>query len=204
MARLHIAVIGNVGAGKETVVRRVSEALAISAGLEDFDQNPYLEDFYRNPAKWALPSELWFLADIAGKHSDIASCEWPVIQEQTIYTIVEVFCVHLGRTGALDDTQLRLVCRLYRLLKEALPPPDLLIYLHADLDDLEERIRARGRPMELGLSRCDLRCLQELFDQFAARWARSRLMRINTTVTDVRTERGLQFVTDAIHPLLPS
>src|ERR1700691_1246060 len=157
-----IIVTGNIAAGKSTLIDRLAGELGLPAHLERVEDNP----FFGPPSQRSLASETWFLADSVATHRAIERGGRGGLQERSAYEHVPVFAQARFRLGWLGADELRLLHTLDGLLTEGLEPPDLLVYLEADVGDLAARIAERARPGEHGLDPAYLSALAELYGEF--------------------------------------
>jgi deoxyadenosine/deoxycytidine kinase len=147
--RPHILVAGPVGVGKSTTARALSEALGLPLFLESAaDLNPYLERFYTDMSRWALPSQMFFILESLDQARQIAESRAGAIQDRSVWEHLGIFIASLHVNGHLSDSDVRLLADAARLGLHGLPTPDLLLYLHAPQQTIEERIRGRGRSYE--------------------------------------------------------
>lgn len=188
--RLHVAVIGNIGAGKSTAVNALGRELDARVYDEHFDANPYLPSFYGDPLRWAGLSQLWFLAEVGRQHLDISERSEVAVQEQSIYTVFAVMTRHLTVHQAISQEDLELVADYFSVLDRLLPTPRCLVYLRAPLDVLEMRIAARGRGFERSITHDFLGSITEALDNFAATWERSPVVEVDSDAIDFRTVPG--------------
>ena len=170
----YIAVAGNMGTGKSSLVEFLCRRYPhIRPFYERFEENPYLEDFYRDMRRWAFQSQVYFLTLKFRIHQELAACDQVVIQDRTIYEDAEVFAENLHRRGILTGRDYRAYRLLYETIRRSLPPPDLLIYLRSSLRTIRRRIRRRGRAFEQGVEPGYLRDLNRLYRSWIRRYALS-------------------------------
>lgn len=143
-----IAVAGNIGAGKSTLVRLLCKHLDSQPFFEPVTENPYLSDFYTDMSAWSFHSQIFFLAHRLRIHADLLHYPGSVIQDRSIYEDAEVFAFNLHLQGHLSLRDYETYYTLYRTLSEFLPPPDLVIYLRASVPTLVQRIAQRDRDYE--------------------------------------------------------
>ncbi len=179
-----IAVAGNMGAGKSSLVMWLHQQFGMTPFFEPNDHNPYLADFYQDMARWAFNSQIWFLIRRFQIHRDIdqraAHHDTPLVQDRTIYEDAEIFAAHLHRSGCISARDWASYLDLYQTLKAALRPPDLLIYLRCPLKTLTKRIRRRGRAFEKKVSRRYLATLEQLYEDWIARYDASPTLVVHT------------------------
>jgi deoxyadenosine/deoxycytidine kinase len=155
------------------------------------DDNPFLEDFYRDMPAFAFPAQVWFLARKFKAHREIGHLDRPAVLDRTIYEDAEVFAAHLDERGLFPPREYATYVALYRTIRDALPPPRLLIYLKSSVATQRRRIALRGRPMERGLDPAYLRGLNRLYRAWIGRWRLSQVLVIDAD--------RLDFVSDLAH-----
>ena len=192
----YIAVAGNIGAGKSTLVRFLAENYAIEPYFEPNEENPYLADFYRDMPKWAFHSQTYFLTNKYGIHREIQKklCgkfegmdprlrgedRTMMVIDRTIYEDAEIFGMNLAESGKMAKPDFQTYWSLYEALKENLTPPDLMIYLRCPVDRLQKRIAERGRDMEKQIPREYLENLQRLYDTWIERFDACEVVTLET------------------------
>jgi deoxyadenosine/deoxycytidine kinase len=183
-----IAVAGNVGVGKSSLTRLLSEYLCWEPFFEAVDDNPYLADFYRDMRTWAFHSQVYFLSRRLGHHRQIVDRPGTVVQDRSVYEDAEIFARNLYLQGHMGERDWQSYWELYQTVITILPPPDLVIYLRASVPVLQERIHQRGRDYEQRISPEYLTQLNELYESWAQEF---RLCPVLTVPTD-----NLNFVAD--------
>lgn len=161
-----IVVAGNIGAGKSTLVRLLSERLGWFPYYEPVAQNPYLTDFYANMQTWAFHSQVFFLTNRLRTHHQLINHPSSVIQDRSVYEDAEVFALNLFEQGMMTERDYQTYRDLYQVLVEFLPPPDLVIYLRASIPTLLKRIALRGRDYERKIQPEYLSQLNELYEKW--------------------------------------
>lgn len=183
-----IAVAGTIGAGKSSLVAWLRDQFGMVPFFEPNDENPYLADFYQDMPRWALHSQLFFLIRRFHIHKQIdarvAVDGRPIVQDRTIYEDVEIFAAHLHRRGFIDDRDWAMVEDLYGTLRREIRPPDLLIYLRCPLPALTRRIKKRGRAFEQAIPKAYLAALEELYEEWIARYTLSPSIVVETDRLD--------------------
>jgi len=161
-----IAVAGNIGVGKSTLVEMLSHRLGWQPLYEPVETNPYLADFYADMPAWAFHSQVYFLALRLRVHRQIIGHSTSVILDRSVYEDAEIFAYNLYLQGGLSERDHNTYRELYQSLIEFLPPPDLLIYLRASTDTLLKRIACRGRDYERSISSEYLTGLNTLYERW--------------------------------------
>ena len=166
-----VAVAGNIGVGKSTLVSMLSERLGWEPFFEPVGENPYLADFYRDMRTWAFHSQIFFLTRRLRIHRQMIDHPSSVIQDRSVYEDAEIFAHNLFRQGLIGERDYTSYRELYQVLIEFLPPPDLVVYLRASVVTLQERIRFRGRDYERQITAEYLRQLNELYESWISRFS---------------------------------
>lgn len=143
-----IAVAGNIGVGKSTLVKMLSEELGWMPFYEPVTENPYLADFYEDMQSWAFHSQIYFLMRRLRIHRELLNQPGSVIQDRSIYEDAEIFAYNLFLQNSISARDYETYQELYQVLVEFLPPPDLVIYLRASVPTLVDRIAMRDRDYE--------------------------------------------------------
>ncbi len=159
-----IAVAGNIGVGKSTLVHLLSERLGWKPFYEPEAENPYLPDFYRDMRAWAFHSQVFFLSHRLRIHHRLMLHSSSVVQDRSVYEDAEVFARNLYLQGHMAERDWHTYRGLYDALVTFLPPPDLVVYLRASVPTLQERIARRGRDYERGISAEYLAQLNRLYE----------------------------------------
>ncbi|MGE5623364.1 MAG: deoxynucleoside kinase [Bacillota bacterium] len=173
----YVVVEGPIGVGKTTLTKKLAENLQAQTLLELPQENPFLERFYRDPVRYALPTQMFFLFQRMNQLRDLAQTDLFDAR------VVSDFLLEKDPIFArltLDDDELNLYQQLYDHLRPQAPVPDLVIYLQAQPDTLIERVRKRGVPMEAGLSELYLYRLCESYSRFFYHYDASPLLIVNT------------------------
>jgi deoxyadenosine/deoxycytidine kinase len=143
-----VAVAGNIGVGKSTLVSMLCNRLGWQPFFEPVGENPYLADFYHNMHAWSFHSQIFFLTRRLRSHRQLLDHPTSAIQDRCVYEDAEVFAQNLFLQGLMDERDYLSYRELYRVLSEFLPPPDLVVYLRASVKTLQQRISNRGRDYE--------------------------------------------------------
>lgn len=144
----YIAVAGNIGCGKSTLVDFICRTYKVDPFFEPNAQNPYLVDFYADMKRWAFHSQVYFLTHKFRIHQELERqrVHRTVVQDRTIYEDAEVFATYLHRRRFINARDWGVYQDLYQTILSALHPPDLMIYLKASVRTIRKRIKLRGRP----------------------------------------------------------
>ena len=183
MAKIkYIAVAGNIGCGKSTLVEFLRRRYNLKPFFEPNADNPYLKDFYKDMKAYAFRSQIYFLAHKFKMQQALEkrSRRVTVVQDRTIYEDAEVFAAYLHRRRSITTRDWKVYQALYSSILESLRPPDLLIYLRADVRTLRRRIKQRGRPEEQDIPASYIRRLNELYEEWFSSYDRSRTLVIET------------------------
>lgn len=194
MARpLYIAVAGNIGAGKSTLVDFLCRTYGMQPFFEPNDENPYLADFYEDMKSWSFHSQIFFLSRKFKLHQELSSIGGIVIQDRTIYEDAEIFAKALYNSKKMSKRDYETYNDLYKTMCESLRPPDLMIYLKCPIDTLRKRIRERGRKMEQSIPNAYLKLLQGLYEEWITSYDKSDVLTIDT--------EKLDYLSDMVHRL---
>lgn len=173
----HIVVEGPIGAGKTSLARKLAEKFGARLVLEDPLANPFLERFYRDSRRYALPAQLFFLFQRVNQLRDLAQ------QDLFSQAAVGDFLLEKDPLFArltLADDELGLYRQIFESLRPQAPTPDLVIYLQASPDTLVERVQKRGLEMEAGISEAYLRELAEAYSRYFYHFDAAPLLIVNT------------------------
>ncbi len=161
-----VAIAGNIGVGKSTLARLLSQRLGWEPFLEAVDDNPYLADFYTDMRRWSFHSQIYFLSRRLRHHWQLLQRTNSVVQDRTVYEDAEIFARNLYRQGLMDERDYRSYWELYQVVTTVLPPPDLVVYLRASIPTLQARIARRGREYERNIPEDYLRRLNDLYGEW--------------------------------------
>ncbi len=184
MKKRLILVAGNIGAGKTSITERIGQRLGWQAGFESVADNPYLSDFYGDMRQWSFHLQVFFLGHRAQQHLEMATGSQSAILDRSIYEDAFIFARALHRLGNLSERDYFAYRHLFELVTRSLPAPDLLIYLKAPVMTLLERIRARGREMERGITGEYLSLLDNFYEDWLADYDLSPVLTIRSDDLD--------------------
>ena len=163
-----VAVAGNIGVGKSTLVGMLCEKLGWQPFFEPVAENPYLADFYRDMTAWSFHSQVFFLTHRLRSHFDLAQYPSSVIQDRSVYEDAEIFAQNLYMQGRMEERDYQTYRGLYETMLRFLPPPDLVIYLRSSVTTLVNRIGRRGRDYERTIPADYLESLNDLYENWIA------------------------------------
>lgn len=171
-----VAIAGNMGAGKTSLVQYLNDRYGFEPIYEPFNDNPYLDDFYKDMKKWAFHSQLYFLTHKFRLHLGLSNSPGIVVQDRTIYEDAEIFATNLARGRFISKRDFETYMELYNTMKTALQPPDLLIYLKCDVRSIRKRIKSRGRKSEQAIPVPYIKRLNGLYDSWVERYDQSPVL----------------------------
>ena len=163
---MHIGIAGNIGCGKTTLTRKLSEHYGWTPRYESVTYNPYLEDYYSDIPRWSFNLEVYFLAQRFKDILDILRSDEVIIQDRTILEGVHIFVENNYRMGNLSDRDFRTYMDLFELMMSLVKEPDLLIYIKSSVPHLVSQIQKRGREYEQGISLDYLAGLNSLYEKW--------------------------------------
>ena len=166
-----IAIAGNIGVGKSTLVEKLCARLGWEPFFEGVVDNPYLADFYQDMRAWSFHSQIFFLARRLRDLRLLRDFPRTVIQDRSVYEDAEIFAKNLFHQGHIAERDWRTYRELYKVLTELLPPPDLVVYLSASVPTFLQRIALRGREYEKSIAPEYLAQLNVLYDEWIGDFA---------------------------------
>ncbi len=203
MAKYFVLVAGNIGTGKTSLTERLGKELGWFTAYETVEHNPYLADFYSNMAAWSFHLNVFFLGDRAEQHIALARSNESAIIDRSIYEDAEIFATAAVRLGSLSERDYQTYRHVFDLIVGQLPSPDLLIMLKTPLPVLMDRIEARGREMERGITQDYMQLLDDLYDEWMERFDTCPVLTIRTDDLDfVHHPEHLNTIIARIHDKL--
>ena len=176
---MHVAVAGNIGSGKTTLTRLLSKHYKWKAHYEDVEDNPYLDDFYTQMARWSFNLQIYFLNSRFRQILEIRESGKNVIQDRTIYEDAFIFAPNLHAMGLMTNRDFENYRSLFDLMESVTPGPDLLIYLRSSIPNLVNQIHKRGREYENSISIDYLSRLNERYEAWIHDYDKSNLLVID-------------------------
>ena len=175
----HVAIAGNIGAGKTTLTEMLSKHYKWIPQFEDVDQNPYLYDFYDDMPRWSFNLQIYFLNSRLNQLIEISKGTETVIQDRTIYEDAYIFAPNLHEMGLMSKRDFENYFDFFQNLKQMVNPPDLLIYLQASVPTLVGQIQKRGREYEENIRLDYLKKLNEFYNKWIEGYKEGPLLIIN-------------------------
>ena len=196
---MHIAVTGNIGAGKTTLTTMLAKHYGWNAQFEDVDHNPYLDDFYQDMSKWSFALQMYFLGSRFRQVKEIRESGKNIIQDRTIYEDAYIFAENLNEMNLLSERDYQNYSSLFELMKGFVSAPDLLIYLKADISTLTKQIAKRGREYESGISIDYLMRLNNKYEAWINSYKEGKLLIIDVNDVDfVERKEDFGYILDRI------
>jgi deoxyadenosine/deoxycytidine kinase len=203
--RRFIAIAGNIGSGKSSLLEFLSATYHAEPFYEPNDENPYLADFYLDMKRWAFQSQLFFLSNKFRIHQQADQVPGLVIQDRTIFEDAEIFATALHRMRKIDRRDWATYWSFYQTILRAIQPPDLLIYLRCPVRTLRRRIRLRGRAMEQDIPLAYLKRLDALYEEWIERYDLGEVLVLDSDRLDyVNDLIDRQDVRERIERLMPA
>ena len=189
-SKIFVAVAGNIGSGKSSLTRMLSQHYGWKTFYESVEDNPYLADFYQDMSRWSFNLQVYFLSKRFNDHKMIVDGGESVIQDRSIYEDAEIFARNLYLIGKMDQRDYTNYVELYKVMMQYLKPPDLLIYLDAHIGTLEKQIARRGRDYEQSIPRSYLEQLSTHYKDWIGTYTMGPLLVIPSDEVDFVHERG--------------
>ena len=167
---MHIAIAGNIGAGKTTLTNLLAKHYGWTPKFEPVDFNPYMEDFYKDMSRWSFNVQICFLNKRFKDVVEIGRSSGTIIQDRTIYEDARIFAPNLHEQGHMSDRDFTTYCDLFDLMMSLVKCPDLLIYLRSSIPNLVAQIQKRGRGYEAGIRLDYLQGLNEKYEKWISEY----------------------------------
>ena len=194
----YIAVAGNIGAGKSSLTGLLGKNFNWKTYYESVDNNPYLSDFYDDMRRWSFNLQIYFLSSRFRHQKEMQSAMVNLIQDRTIYEDVEIFAKNLHDMGLMSNRDYENYCTLFHEMVAYLRPPDLLIYLRAEVPTLVRQIQKRGRNYENTIRIEYLERLNSLYEDWIDRYEHEKLIIDTDNLDFVNSDEDLGKVIEMV------
>jgi deoxyadenosine/deoxycytidine kinase len=185
-----VAVAGNIGVGKSTLVKKLCDKLGWEPYYEPVAENPYLSDFYSDMNTWAFHSQVFFLTYRLQSHRELLEYPTSVVQDRSVYEDAEIFAKNLYLSGHISERDFSTYRNLFDLFITLLPPPDLVVYLRATVETLQKRIALRGRDFESKITDDYLTRLKKLYEEWITEFSLCPVLTVPSDDVDFVTYSG--------------
>lgn len=181
---MFVVVAGNIGSGKTTLTKKLSDRLGWKPHFESVSDNPYLADFYKDMDRWSFPLQVYFLTHRFNTHKMIEGIPASSVQDRSIYEDANIFARALAESGKLDARDYQNYKTLYESMIQYLSPPTLMIFLRRSVPKLQERIKQRGRDYEQSIPVDYLTSLNNYYDDWYANYNLGKSLIVDTDELD--------------------
>ncbi|MEN8187497.1 MAG: deoxynucleoside kinase [Bacteroidota bacterium] len=191
---MHVAIAGNIGAGKTTLTRLLAKHYKWEPHFESVEENPYLDDFYGSMERWSFNLQIYFLNSRFRQILEFRESGRNIIQDRTIYEDARIFAPNLHAMGLMTNRDFSNYESLFELMERLVAPPDLLIYLRASIPTLVGQIHNRGREFENTISIDYLSRLNERYEAWISEYTKGNLLIIdvdNLNIVEKQEDLGL-------------
>lgn len=196
---MHIAIVGNIGAGKTTLTKLLADHLKWEPQFEAVDDNPYLEDFYSDMKRWSFNLQIYFLNSRFRHIVELQRKGVNIIQDRTIYEDAYIFAENLYDMGLMSERDFKNYSNIFESIISYIQAPDLLIYLRASVPTLVDNIQLRGRDYESGIRLDYLSKLNEKYDKWINGYKEGKLLILDKDKLDFANKpEDLGFVIERI------
>ena len=192
---MHIAISGNIGAGKTSLAELLSKHCGWEAHYEDVIDNPYLDDFYNHMERWSFNLQIYFLKSRFEQLLKIRNTNNVIVQDRTIYEDAHIFAPNLKSMGLMNQRDFKNYQELFELMESQIQGPDLLIYLRSNIPNLVNKIHKRGREYENSISIDYLSRLNERYEAWTSTYNKGNIIRIDVDELDfVENKEDLKLI----------
>jgi deoxyadenosine/deoxycytidine kinase len=193
--KFFVSIAGNIGSGKSSLTSFISKKFEWIAYFESVSDNPYLEDFYLDMNRWSFNLQVYFLSHRFRIHKEILQQKKSVIQDRSIYEDVEIFAKNLYELGRMDERDYYNYKNLFIEMCNYLRPPDLLLYLKAEIPTLVKQIKMRGRDFEKSIEINYLEKLNESYNSWIRDYNYGQAITVETDEIDfVNSKEDLNYI----------
>lgn len=176
---MHIAIAGNIGSGKTTLTGLLAKNYKYTPQYEDVDSNPYLSSFYEDMKRWSFNLQIYFLNSRFRQIVEVHRQAQDVIQDRTIFEDAFIFAPNLHDMGLMSSRDFATYQSIFELMVSFIKPPDLLIYLRADVPTLVNQIQKRGRDYEASIRLDYLKSLNDRYESWISGYKEGKLLIID-------------------------
>ena len=181
---MHIAIAGNIGAGKTSLTELLAKHYAWEAHFKDVIDNPYLDDFYNHMERWSFNLQIYFLKSRFQQFLNIKNGKKTIVQDRTIYEDAHIFAPNLKSMGLMNQRDFKNYQELFELMESLIKGPDLLIYLRSSIPNLVNKIHKRGREFENSISIDYLSRLNERYEAWTSTYDKGKIIIIDVDDID--------------------
>ena len=181
---MHIAIAGNIGAGKTSLTQLLAKHYSWEAHFEDVIDNPYLDDFYNHMERWSFNLQIYFLKSRFQQFLNFKNGKKTIIQDRTIYEDAHIFAPNLKAMGLMNQRDFINYQELFELMESLIKGPDLLIYLRSSIPNLVNKIHKRGREFENSISIDYLSRLNERYEAWISTYDKGKVIIIDVDDID--------------------
>ena len=192
---MHIAISGNIGAGKTSLTELLSKHYGWEAHYEDVIDNPYLDDFYNHMERWSFNLQIYFLKSRFEQLLKIKNINNVIVKDRTIYEDAHIFAPNLKSMGLMNQRDFKNYQELFELMESQIQGPDLLIYLRSNIPNLVNKIHKRGREYENSISIDYLSRLNERYEAWTSTYNKGNIIKIDVDELDfVENKEDLKLI----------
>lgn len=185
---MHLAIAGNIGSGKTTLTGLLAKHYKWKPMYEAVDDNPYLDSFYEDMRRWSFNIQIYFLNTRFRQILDIRKKGKNIVQDRTIYEDAYIFAPNLHAMGLMTTRDFENYVSLFELMNSFIQPPDLLVYLRAEVPTLVRQIQLRGRDYEDGIRLDYLKSLNERYEEWIKHYTQGKLLIVDVDDLDFRNK----------------
>ena len=195
---MHRAIAGNIGSGKTTLTKMLAQRYGWTPRFEPVDNNPYLDDFYRDMNRWAFNLQIYFLNKRFKEVVEIANSTETIIQDRTIFEDARIFAPNLHDQGFMSDRDFQNYSDLFDLMMSLVKLPQLMIYIRSSIPTLVKHIEKRGRTFEKSIRIDYLTGLQERYENWIKNYKGELIIIDGDNISFEDTPEDFRKVTDMI------